>query len=193
MEDKVYLTKKSQVDLMTDPLCLAIINLIGKKPVTKEWIAEQLDEKQNFINKCLVELVEQDLLILVEEDGAEKYGRRAKTLEVDKSLVNEANEYWASGILNHIENEVAEILQLSKGDNREELLNELGYKNFHISTSNLMLTQEEFDEFQEVLDSFTKRHQDEEETDELKKYGLAVVLYPNVPRLKSAIREKKNK
>lgn len=200
MKDKLSLKTKEQIDLITDPVCLSILNLMEDcVPLTKEQLAQRMGEKVELVSRYVDEMAQHGILTVDRQaEGQPLYQKAATEYNMDKSLKNfnpDIAANWVLGLLNHVENNTVEMLKISESEDREALLHEMGYESWTFSNSTIYLTREEVRELKQFLGKFLAEHASSPKADgdERRAYELTVVLHPEVQSLRKALKEPKLK
>ena len=193
MKDKIFLDTREQMDLITDPMSLSIINTLDS--MSKQEVAEQLEEDLKMVSRYIDELEKHGILEKVDEDEEPaRYQRVAKTINTKQAVIDEPNHYWVSGMLNHMENDVIDYQKvIEQFDDREEAVNNLGYGDLTISNSTMSMTREEYEEFLEMIRGFNDKLEETKDDEDKRKYSFNMILHPAVVELKKAIKNKKDK
>lgn len=197
MKKSMEIKDQKQAELISDPICLSIINLMEEDKVTKKYISDNLEEEYSLISKYIDRLSENNIIKKFNDDGEIKYQKSAESYTLGDWTDNfngNAYNHWALGLLHHIESNLTDLLKiLPKNTNEKDLLEELGYANKTFRLGKLYLSKEEVKEFNEMLTNFVKKHQKRPEGDfgEKRPYEFSILLNPDIPYLKKKINKKK--
>ena len=197
MKKSMEIKDQRQAELISDPICLSIINLMEEDKVTKKYISDNLEEEYSLISKYIDRLYENNIIKKFNDDGEIKYQKSAESYTLGDWTDNfngNAYNHWALGLLHHIESNLTDLLKiLPKNTNEKDLLEELGYANKTFRLGKLYLSKEEVKEFNEMLTNFVKKHQKRPEGDfgEKRPYEFSILLNPDIPYLKKKINKKK--
>ena len=197
MKKSMEIKDQKQAELISDPICLSIINLMEEDKVTKKYISDNLEEEYSLISKYIDRLYENNIIKKFNDDGEIKYQKSAESYTLGDWTDNfngNAYNHWALGLLHHIESNLTDLLKiLPKNTNEKDLLEELGYANKTFRLGKLYLSKEEVKEFNEILTNFVKKHQKRPEGDfgEKRPYEFSILLNPDIPYLKKKINKKK--
>ena len=166
MQKTMEIKNKRQAELISDPICLSIINLMEEDKVTKKYLADNLDEKYSLINKYIDRLYENNIIKMYKENGETKYQKAAESYTLGDWTNNyngNAYNHWALGLLHHIESNLTDLLKiLPKNKDEKDLLEELGYADKTFRLGKIYLTKKEVKEFNEILTNFVNKHQKNE-------------------------------
>ncbi|MEC9488828.1 MAG: hypothetical protein UMV23_05045, partial [Halanaerobium sp.] len=192
-----HLKKQEQVELITDPLSLSIVNLIADKPVTKEWVASQLDERYDMISNYIDEMVKYEILVEQDNDeGVKTYIRAARNFEIGKmtSFSRDIYNHWVLGMVNHIENNMLDMVRLIGMNDPEKFFTDLDTVPPSFSNSILRLTEEEVKELRDFYSSFVERHHryqsEKEDSEDKKLYEINLIMHPHIPDLRGLLKKK---
>lgn len=197
MKKNMEIKNESQAELISDPMCLSIINVMEEDKVTKNYISNNLDEGYKIISKYIDRLFENNIIDKFEEDGEIKYQKKAENYTLGDWTNNyngKAYNHWALGLLHHIESNLTDLLKiLPKNKKEKDLLEELGYADKTFRLGKLYLSKQEVKEFNNVLTDFVKKHQKRPKNDlgEKRPYEFSILLNPDIPYVKKKINEKK--
>lgn len=196
MKKSMEIKTKEQAELISDPICLSIINLMEEDKVTKKYLAENLAEDYTLISKYIDQMCENDLIEKIEENNTVKFKKVAESYTLGDWTDNfngNAYNHWALGLLHHIESNLTDLLKiLPSGKNSKNFLEKLGYDDKTFRLGKIYLTTEEVNEFNEILTDFILKHQKRPsgEMGDKRPYDFSILLNPDIPYLKKKIKEK---
>mgnify|MGYP006292120023 CR=1 FL=1 len=190
-EDKITLNKKEQMDILTDPFALEIISAMDPDHIeTKEWIAEEVNEKLSLVSKYVDRMVENGFMVIDDEksnDNRTYYKMAARSIQSSKDLIfsNEMKEFWISGFINYLENSMVDFFNyMSKVEkDKREHLKDKGYHDDILSDfSTIYLSKEEVEEIHNFLKQYILEKADKkrEKNEEFKPYYSFSFLFPKL-------------
>lgn len=186
---------EQQTELISDPICLSILNLMEDDKVTKKYLSENLGEDYSIISKYIDRLCENNIIEKYKENGKTNYQKAAESYTLGDWTNNyngNAYNHWALGLLHHIESNLTDLLKILP-KNEKDLLDELGYADKTFRLGKLYLTKDEVKEFNDLLSDFVKKHQKrpKENLGKKRPYEFSILLNPDIPYVKKKINEKK--
>ncbi len=192
MKDKLILKTREQMDLLTDPFALDILQVMHEeKGVTKEWIAKELGENLDIITDYVERMTTAGFFI-VDNDGEKcLYRMAARSIEGGKLLFqDEMDKYWISGFVNYLENSFHDFFDYMleiEGDRRDYLEKKGFNREIFSDFSTVYLTQEEYNEFFNYLEKFIleKSAGERKNDDKYKPYNMFTFLFPKLRNKKS--------
>ncbi|MFW5891593.1 MAG: hypothetical protein ACOCQ2_00895 [Halanaerobiales bacterium] len=193
MKEVMKIKSREQLELITDPISLSILNLMEDQAITKRETAKQLDEDLSLINKYIDRLQNNKLIKKIEEDNKTKYKKNAETYELgswNKNFDGNPYNHWILGLIHHLESNITDILKLLPEDeDSEEFFNSLGYEDTSLRLNKLFLDREEAQELHDMLTNFIKKHnkRPDNNSSDKKPYELAVIFNPDLPYLKKKL------
>ena len=193
MRKSMEITNKEQAELISDPICLSIINLMEDDKVTKKYLANHLDEGYTIISKYIDRMYENNIIKKIENDDEVKYQKRAESYTLGDWTNNyngSAYNHWALGLLHHIESNLTDLLKIiPKNKDENDFLEELGYADKTFRLGKFYLSKDEVKEFNDMLTDFIKKHQKRPEGDlgDKRPYEFSILLNPDIPYLKKKI------
>ena len=188
---------RTQAELISDPICLSIINLMEEDTVTKKYLADNLDEDFSLISKYIDRMYKNDLIKKIEEKDEIKYRKAAQSYTLGDWTNNfngNAYDHWALGLLHHIESNITDLLKILPDDKKsKDFLEELGYADKTFRLGKVYLTKEEVKEFNQLLSDFLNKHQKRPsgELGDKRPYEFSVLLNPDLPYIKNQVEDKK--
>ena len=197
MKKRMEIKTQEQAELISDPICLSIINLMEEDNVSKKYLANHLDEDFSLISKYIDRMYENDMIIKKEKNGEIKYQKSAKNYTLGdwtNHYNGNAYNHWALGLLHHIESNLTDLLKILPKDEKEnDFLEELGYADKTFRLGKFYLNKEEVKEFNNMLSNFIKKHQKRPKGNlgDKRPYEFSILLNPDIPYLKKKIKEKK--
>lgn len=188
MEDKFHVKNKEQMDVMTDPFAIDIIQLLdNEESVTKEWIASELGENLKIISEYVDMMLATGFLVKDKEKSTQDkvyYKKTAKSFDGSELLFKgELDRGWISGFINYLENSMIDFFDYInniEGD-RREYLTDNGYSDKLLSDfSKVYLTKEEYEElFSYLRDFILEKSSKERKNDKkYKAYNMFTFLFP---------------
>ena len=151
---KMKITDRKIMELLGDPISMDIIGVVEDETVTIDYIVKKLNENQSLIKNYVKEMVKAGIL----EETENGYRTSADSFEGQEliSSTNKDNADWIRGFINHMENSLINNLDklYDKDDLSEKEKFEKFYKKIKMSYSGIYLTDEEAEEFNEIINDF---------------------------------------
>lgn len=179
---KMKITDREIMELLGDPISMDIIGVVEDETVSIDFIVKKLNEKKSLIRNYVKEMVKAGIL----EETENGVRTAADSFEGQEliSSTNKNNADWIRGFINHMENSLINNLDnlYDKDDLSEEEKYEKFYKKVKISYSGIYLTEEEAEEFNELIDDFLSDKDDKKRKNnsDYHKYYLYNFFFPEM-------------
>ena len=191
MKDSMKIETRKQAELISDPICLTIINYIEEEAYTKENIAKNIEEDYTLISQYIDELYKNNILNVIQKDGKKKFHKSAISYKMgswDNNFDGNIYNHWVLGLIHHLESNLTDLLKILSDRDKDKFLKDLGYYDNVFNISKVYLDQDEVEELQELINDFIKKHKKtDEKSDEKRPYEMALILNPDLPFIKKQI------
>lgn len=189
MKEQMKIKTSRQAELISDPICLSIINFIEEDAYTIKEIASNLEEDYTIIKKYMKDLSDNELFIKLDEDGETKYKKSAKSYKMgswDNNFDGHIYNHWVLGLIHHLESNLTDLLKILSKKDKKAFFEDLGYHDNVFNLSKVYLNPEEVQELQEIINNFVQEHKDKpEELEDKRPHEMALILNPDLTFIKN--------
>ncbi|MGM0413759.1 MAG: hypothetical protein ACQEQP_01105 [Bacillota bacterium] len=186
MKENLAISDSKTIELLCDPFTIDIINTLEMNPLSKNEIAEKLNESSELISKYVDKMEEGNLL--KKTDKGFKLTAKSFTADGNLNLSSARNaQNNISGFINHLENNLRDQIEILADLKEKDPEKAKTYTDQQkIGYSPLYLSKDEIKELKQLIDGFIKEKSQENRINDNKynKCRFYHFIYPEIDRSK---------